>query len=413
MLADSLRAKTLLSLAAEVGDRQGGRIALVVDLSGIPGTRSRVVFRAFVRFIEERVANDAVRAQFLARNTIVLLASKDAADAIAKRLTELNSFLVSQRYGSLTVKAFDLADQAQSFVTYSIHRIEQAPPPPADRSVTIRDEAAPDIRSLGHIVDIDRAIGQADLSMQIRSQSIWSLVPGAMPTAYAEEIWVSIAAIERITGKPIHDDLWVFGKSTELLDQRVISYLRRDRADNHPPLFVNLNPSSVVGGAFRHLVDEMPAARARELAVEITLLNWRADPQASTKIADLLGRTGIRLALDGIQPAQLDSLSDQELAAADFLKIDAAEADGPALAAALAGFRGSDRLGDIGILCHCDSIEAIETGIKAGVRLFQGRLLASFIDDPAALERLLGPETARLGAQALMTAHAPPPARPK
>lgn len=405
MLPEAIKAKALLKLAREISQHKAGYSALIVDLSGVPAIRNRVLFRAFVRFLEEHALDRAVRVHPLAMNVVVLVVPSDDRLQITRRIEELNDFLLSQRHGRVQLVHYDLEASPDRFVAYCTRLMEQAPAPAPDRSVPITDPAPPDIASLDRMIDIQRSIGQADLTLQIRSQTIWRLEKELPPVAFAEELWVSIAAIEQITGQYIHSDAWLFGRSTELLDQRMLNHLNKEPPTTPLRLFLNLNPSSIVGGNFRKLVANLPAEQLHRMTVETALLDWRRSSDVAGRILDQLQRQGVALALDGLRAQDLVTLSPEELASADFLKLDALAQDEVALDKALAGL-APETITKL-VLCHCESTAQIGTGIAHGITLFQGSHLANFLDTPAEIESLLGQAAAEAAPQAVKTAHLP------
>ena len=59
------------------------------------------------------------------------------------------------------------------------------------------------------------------------------------------------------------------------------------------------------------------------------------------------------------------------------------------------------------VLCHCESTAQIRIGIQHGIALFQGSHLASFLDNPAEIESLLGRAAAEATPQAVKTGQLP------
>lgn len=405
MLPEAIKAKALLKLAREISQHKAGYSALIVDLSGVPAIRNRVLFRAFARYLEEHALERAVRVHPLAMNVVVLLVPTDDRPQVVRRIEELNDFLLSQRHGRVQLVHYDLENSPDRFVAYCTRLMEQAPAPAPDRSVPITDPAPPDIASLDRMIGIQGSIGQADLTLQIRSQTIWQLEKDQPPAAFAEEFWVSIAAIEQITGQFIHSDAWLFGRSTELLDQRMLSHLSKEPPVTALRLFINLNPSSIVGGGFRKLVANLPAEQLRRLTVETALLDWRRSADVAGRILDQLQRMGVGLALDGIRAQDIATLTPEELAAADYLKLDAVAQDDAELDKALAGL-APETAAKV-VLCHCETTAQIGIGIKHGILLYQGSHLAGFLDNPAEIEALLGATAAEASVQAVKTAYLP------
>src|SRR3546814_14488024 len=93
--------------------------------------------------------------------------------------------------------------------------------------------------------------------------------PDADIAAFAEETWVSIKALEQALGLSLQDDIWLFGKTTELHDQRMIAQIAGDEGSLDYPLSGNFHLATLVRAAFQHPVSDMPAGPvARLLAAE-------------------------------------------------------------------------------------------------------------------------------------------------
>lgn len=406
MQAETIRVQGLVKLAHEISNRRSQCCAILIDLSGIPGIHNRVLFRAFVSFVEERCLDHALHAHPLARNVIVVILSHAEEAAALDRLTELNRFLLQQRHGTIGLHRFHLDTEVGEFIAFATRLMEQAPAPPVHRNIHTIDPAPPDIMSLDHLVGVERSIGQADLTLQMRSQTIWELQKDQPPVAFAEELWVSMSAVEKITGQDLHDDSWMLGRSTDLADRRLLAYLVKEiplAETRKVRRFIGLTPGNVAGSDFHRLVGELTAPQLRDLAIEITLLDWRMDPQAGREIAAMLRRNGISLVLSCLRAEDLPHLTREDVEAAQFLKVDASAQPTEQLATGLKTLNGP--LLAKTILGHCDTEEQIAIGILCGVRLFQGARLTHFLDNPDLVEKLLGRGAALHTAGAIRTAH--------
>lgn len=390
-------------LAETLRREHGGQIATLVDLSAVPNIHSRIMFRSMARFIEEHTAGDPIDALPLARNILVLLSPVGAAPRLKGRLEELSQHLQEQRHGSLHLRQFDIDRQADQFVEVARQLMEQSPAPGSARLIALRDEAAPDFQSLNHVIDLHRTLGQADLANQCRRQTIWRLEPNKAPLAVAEEIWVSISALEQITGLPLRDNIWLFGKTTELLDQRIIAQVLSEQNSLRHPVSLNLHLSTVISTTFQRLITGKPGNQLQQLMVEIPLVEWRKDGRLRKTAQDVLTRHGIRLVLDGIMPQDVAHLDDDEWHAAALLKFNAASELLSRLTAEMDSMPANRRmlLEHKGAFCHCDSTGAIAAGLGFGIRHFQGRGVSLLLEDVHTMENLLGREAAEGAAGAL------------
>ena len=392
--AATVRSRTipLHQLAQRLKEQHAGKVAILVDLSAIPAIHSRIMFRSMARFIEEHTADQPIDAVPLARNILVMLAPVDAAQRLRSRLESLSTQLLEHRHGSIRLRVFDIDRQAEQFAETARDLMTQAPPPPSERLLPLRDDPPPDLEALTRVIDINRVLWQADLSSLNRRQVIWQMRPGADIEAFAEEAWVSIRALEQAIGLSLQDDIWLFGKATELLDQRMIAQIGSEADSLDYPLSVNLHLATLVSTAFARLLNEKPAEQVARLIAEVPLVEWQLDGKLRAAAIAQLRRYGVRLCLDGIQPGDIAGLTDAEWEGADLLKFDAAGAAAAALPAALRALPENRRplLAQKGILCHCEDEATIAAGLDAGLQYFQGRELARLLEDPVALERLLG-----------------------
>ncbi|MDP2698615.1 hypothetical protein [Thalassospira sp.] len=383
------------------GLQKPGYSSVVLDFSGIPATRSRIVFQAFIRFLEERsLTNRSLQARRLGGHTVSLVFANDQCDRMLALVEQINYFLMSRRYGSLVSRLFDLEHQVPEFAKCCVGYLGHMPGAgqAADDVADFHQDAPSDLAQLGQLIELERIVGQADMSMHVRLQTIWNLEKNTAPSVFGEEMWVSIAAMEQITGKAILQDAWMFARFTELLDSRVLSHITKERSTPHGRRFLNLNPVGVVGPNFQRMLDTLPMEQVRQMTVEIALPMWRSNLSVCRGIRARLDHYGISMALDGIPVSELAELSEEERTLVAFLKVNATPvADLEAgLAALPTGVAG--RI----ILCRCETTDQIAAGIRHGIRYFQGYGLLKFLDRIEDVEAILGREAAGNVAGALV-----------
>ncbi|WP_341912171.1 hypothetical protein [Ferrovibrio terrae] len=393
----------LHQIAARLRRQHAGKIAVLIDLSAIPNIHSRIMFRSMARFIEERSLGEPVDAVPLARNILVLLAVPEVMQRLRGKLESLSDELQERRHGSISLRQFDLDKQADSFAEAARRLMEQSPAPPSERVVPLRDEAPPDLDALSKVIDIHRILWQADLANQRRRQVIWTLLPNQPPVALADETWISIAAVERAVGMSLRDNIWLFGKATELLDQRIMAQIMAEHRSLRRPLSINLHLVTVISTAFLRLLTEKPASEVRQLMVEIPLVEWQTSPALRETALQILRRHEVKLCLDGIHADTVTRLSEQDWQTADYLKFDADAALLSRMTAELQSLspQHQEMLRHKGIFCHCDSNGAVAAGIGLGVQHFQGRGLTPLLEDVDAMQQLLGIEAAEGATAAL------------
>lgn len=393
----------LHQIAARLRRQHAGKIAVLIDLSAIPNIHSRIMFRSMARFIEERSLGEPVDAVPLARNILVLLAAPEVMQRLRGKLEALSDELQERRHGSISLRQFDLDKQADSFAETARRLMEQSPAPPSERVVPLRDEAPPDLDVLSKVIDVHSILWQADLANQRRRQVIWTLLPNQPPAALADETWISIAAVERAVGMSLRDNIWLFGKATELLDQRIMAQIMAEHRSLRRPLSINLHLVTVISTAFLRLLTEKPASEVRQLMVEIPLVEWQTNPGLRETALQILRRHEVKLCLDGIHADTVARLSEQDWQTADYLKFDADAALLSRLTAELQSLspQHQEMLRHKGIFCHCDSSGAVAAGIGLGVQHFQGRGLTPLLEDVDAMQQLLGIEAAEGATAAL------------
>jgi len=365
--------------------------AFVLDFSGIPAARSLTVFCAIVRYVEDHCAL-GVRAKLLSRNAISVLVPSSEHRRVGEAITGLNVFLLSRRYGGMDIRIFDLDQETLEFAFCCLEYLRSSSSDLAQEFLGFHTDSPTSISQLGELIELERVVGQADMSMHVRFQSIWQLAYGTAPKLYGEEMWVSMAAMEEITGKAIMRDPWMFSRFTELLDNRVLSYIAKERSTPRGRQFLNLNPVAAVSANFDRVIKTLPMVQIRQLIVEFALPVWRSNVKVASSILKRFQRLGIGLALDAVPINSIANLSEQEFDVARFLKIYVATAEPDTVKENLANL--SDDVIRRVVLCRCETPEQIEAGVKLGVMYFQGYGLSEFLNKPEHVERVLGSGTA-------------------
>lgn len=381
----------LMRFAKALAARGENKVALVIDLTGIPEANDRVFFRSLVRFVEERTDGVPHDALPLARHFVALLADPDHAIEIQQRLTALSDYFGEHHHGSVRVQAFDLVKHASLFVNTCRQLMQQPPPPASERSLRIKDPAAPDMQTLDRFLQVQRVLRTADLSMLTRNQDIWVLRPAMAPLRMARELWLSIPDLERRIEIPVSNQPWLFGRTTELADYRLLAQLLRYDGNNNVTLCLNLHAATVFSNAFRKLRSQPTPETPRNLIVELSHEERHESPALFDLAVKELRLLECGVTLDGLKPHDLSTLTAEELDCVDWIKLDVgSRPESTANLSAQIERIGPERI----ILHHCDSDLAVRYGLSQGVQRFQGRGLQPLLDDPAQLEALLGPEAA-------------------
>ncbi|WP_430474443.1 hypothetical protein ACQ0MK_01015 [Thalassospira lucentensis] len=379
--------KALLDSIAKADLHKPDHASLVLDFSGIPAADSRTVFCSFVRYIESSEI-DGLTAKLLSNNTASLMFPVVVRREVEGFIKRLNDFLLLRRYGKIDVRYFNLDGNAQEFAQCCSQYLLRGSRASAEAFREFYQQPPSGLDQLAELIDLERIVGQADMSMHLRRQHIWKLAKNRKPVILGEELWVSIAAMEEITGKHIIQDTWMFSRFTELLDNRVLSHLSVDQTLWEKQLFVNLNPVAIVSDNFHKVIKSLPYQRLEKLTVEMGLTSWQQNSSRSKSILEDFNREGIGLALDGISVSKLSDLPENDAGVSQFLKVHVSPLEGTDLHDALAKL--PPEMMEKIICTRCETVEQIEIAVKAGVQYFQGYGLRDFVSAPEVVESILG-----------------------
>jgi hypothetical protein len=258
-----------------------------------------------------------------------------------------------------------------------------------------------DPTALGELIN---AIVRADLSNLLRRQSVCTIVPGEVPKPLFRELYVSIADLRDaiMPRRDILSDRWLFQYLTQTLDKRVLALLRKadDTALSHS-YSLNLNVSTLLSPDFLAFDASLKSGARGSIVIEIEKLEIFADLGAYLFAREFVRERGYRLCLDNVTRLTLPFI-DRARLGLDLLKLfwnpDMAESDsterGREFMTAIERV-GKSRI----ILARCDSEQAIEFGHRAGLKLFQGRIVDKMLGGanaaPLSRTRLAAPAGAR------------------
>lgn len=358
----------LLAVAASLVRERPARHAAVVDLGGVLHIDEPVLRRTLLRGIagdapEGGRPADGLAAFRLAGNRVVLLVDPERLPERRSAIAKVAALLAGHGRGTVRARWFDLRHEAEAFAALARRLAAEAAPPGQTAGI-------PDEDGFARFLGIERALHAADLSSLVRVQVVHRLDErGHLRPVYVE-VTVAIAELEAMFGLHIHRSPWLYGRVTELLDARMLYHLLRDRDTHRLPLGVKLHAETVAGDAFARLVASLPARRHGQLVVELPYLECRMAGETVAKALAVLRRSDLRAAVDHVPPAALAS---GDLPEVDYYRVpwqadDGARADLAAMAADV-GAVGAERC----ILARCTQPAAVEQGIAAGFRLFQGR----------------------------------------
>jgi hypothetical protein len=241
--------------------------------------------------------------------------------------------------------------------------------------IEVRPDRAPlDPHRLGELVD---SIIRADLSNMMRRQAICAIASGAAPQPIFRELYISIADLRDfiMPGTDIASDRWLFLHLTQTLDKRMLKLMmKNDDRELSSAFSINLNVATLTSAEFLAFDKSLKSGVRGTIVIEVQLVDVIADLRGFFFARDFVKERGYRICLDAITEMSLPFV-DRERLGVDLVKL----AWQPGMIDRYRGTSaelttGIERLGKMRtILCHCDTVEAIEFGQTIGVNLFQGR----------------------------------------
>lgn len=379
--------KVLMDNIVKSDFHKPGHASLVLDFSGIPAADSRTVFCAFVRYIEGSDIT-GLTVKLLSSNAASLMFPVTQRREVEGLVQRLNKLLLSHRYGKIDTRYFNLDGSGHEFAQCCAHYLIRGSQASIEAFRAFYQQPPSGMDQLAELIDLERIVGQADMSMHLRRQTIWLMVKNRQPAVFGEEIWVSIAAMEEITGKSIVQNDWMFARFTELLDNRVLSHLSVDKTLWEKQLCVNLNPVAILSDNFQKVIKSLSYRRLEKLTIEIGLTAWQQNRDLVTKTLENYKSQGIGVALDGISVSQIAAMQNEDLDLFDFLKVHVSPLEGADLQEELA--KCTPEMRERIICTRCETLDQIEIAINAGIQRLQGYGLAEFVKDDSVLDRVLG-----------------------
>lgn len=281
---------------------------------------------------------------------------------------------------------FDLETGYEATRTHVTGLIEQ------NRGLRAETAAEPAARAPMHVVspqqitEIERAIKNANLANLLRRQSACVVAPGLPPSPVFHELFFSTTDLAQLItpGYDLTSNKWLFQHLTSLFDQRMLSLLM-DRAYRGTlrNASMNLTLKTILTQEFLDFDTETNVKDRGSLAIELPFVEVTGEPGEFFFAQKLLHGLGYKIILDCVRHEALP-LIDRELLGIDMVKViwetgledHAGGSWGDKLRAAIQRI-GRERV----CFCRVDAPEAIETGRKLGVSLFQGRLIDAMVQE--------------------------------
>lgn len=222
---------------------------------------------------------------------------------------------------------------------------------------------------------------EADVSLLLRRQPVCDMGDcGPLPVYH--ELYVSIGDLQArlLPGLKLMGDAYLFQHITRLLDRRVLGLLGgRPELLPMAPFGLNLNVSTVLSEDFAAF-DRALGERRQGVVLEFARMDALADIGACLVARDRARAMGYTVALDGLSHLITPYIRLQDLDF-DVLKVNwipEMQDEDTTAREQLHGVIGRCRDSRV-VLCHCDTVAAIEYGRGLGIPLYQGRAVDGLI----------------------------------
>ncbi len=231
-----------------------------------------------------------------------------------------------------------------------------------------------------HLAKVGEALNNADLSEWIRGQSICLHDPEQGFRPVFREFFVSIGELNRVlmAEVDITANRWLFQYLTNLLDQRMLSFLiRNNQAAYRKAFSININVSTLLTPEFKKFDQQILPQAKRTIMFELQAIDVYSDMGAFVFARDTWQEKGYRFCLDGLNHLTLP-LVDRRALGLDLLKInwstEMVQDETGKLAEKMQDMV-SQAIPSRVIFARCDSSDAVQFGRSLGISLFQGRYM--------------------------------------
>ncbi len=263
----------------------------------------------------------------------------------------------------------------------------------ANVPVSILNDAAKGGKLLtpAKLVNVERDLSNADLSVVLRRQPVCAAVPSMMIRRVFDELYINITHLKQFlkVDADLLSNRWLFKYLTQLLDDRMIDMLRRSPARFFElPISLNLNVETLLSNRFAEFDAAIKPATKISIVIEIQVADVFTDMGAFLAAKDYVQKLGYRVCLDGLSTLSFTQI-DRERLGFDLAKLqwnadiesDLKSKENRKVADAIK-MCGPNRI----ILCRCDSRAALDYGQALGISLFQGRFLDSIMNPTSKVE---------------------------
>jgi hypothetical protein len=388
----------LLEYARQIERYRSGGTAVEIRLSTIRGrvTEGNVLFA--INMFRSMVDQNEGRLFILDNSDLIFvyrgLRKQDVRSAVEKlRLLYSEQLLNNEeaKAGRGFIIWYDLVDEAEAFRRAVERRAgaeaptQQQPvsairPPAAAPEPTQFTSSATALSALAASVGV---LERIKIRALLRRQSIFHIPMGGNATPRFQELYISIPDLEVALGPGtrLTEDRWLFQYFTQLLDRRMMLYLRdSDDPELSSGFSLNVNVASLLSPEFGPFSNVLSDAQRPTVVFEFQMADVFSDLGSYFYVRDMARERRFRICLDGVTDLSLP-LVDAPRLGLDFLKVrwhaDLPEANFEQWRRDLAWPALHDSCEVI--LCRVDSKQAVDFGHSGGIELFQGR----YLDPPA------------------------------
>jgi hypothetical protein len=220
-------------------------------------------------------------------------------------------------------------------------------------------------------------LGQLELANMVRQQTVWTVPPSGetQPKPLFDELYISVDGLRAAIGfeGDIASDPQFFQLVTRAFDKYMLATLLQDRSAEKRPISINVDLQTLLSPEFQKFEHLRPSGWHGQIILEVQFANVWSDLAAFLAVARAVKENGFSCCIDGVSHHALPLVNFHRLEA-DYIKVvwdDALLAlDEASLRDVCRAFRdcGSDRA----ILTRCGRQEALQFGLAANLRMFQG-----------------------------------------
>ena len=348
------------------------RQVLLLRLSRLPPSQAKPLHLRLARAAMEPLLQlSRARLFGLVNEDLVVVWRGAAEPALSEALRGLAHLLVEGLQGVRSVAG--LAESAAlprdgAGLLRLLETSVAAPPPAAPQEARAARRLDPEA-----LTRLEESLARADVASFVRRKRVCETDGGEMTLAWEKRsLRVRDLVAELEPEHEAKEDPWLFRRLTRTLDRRMLSLLSSlTELRGAGPFALNINAASILSSGFLRFDDVLPAHLRGEVVLELLAGDILADPALFRFARNFARGRGYRLLLRGINVAFLPvfSLNQVEM---DYLRLDwspSLQREGSRAAITSAAGHGAV------VLAGADTLDAMDWGWNAGIRLFQGRMV--------------------------------------